>query len=168
MCVHVYNVLALCRGEVKSECWLVLTNSSLLCYDRHPAGVTRKPLNSFCWTDPNSLVVVLSKVDSRAVSYQNKLQPLLFAVEQHSMTGVKRAVFIAATLEEKQEWMSALESAITRNSGDLVTSTSSNSTSRGARSRPGSTVTPVRTSRRLATRPPSTPCITSSSDSSEV
>ena len=139
---------------MKSECWLVLSDTSLQCYDRHPAGITRKPLNSFRWSDPQNLVVVLRKVDSRLVSYM-KHQELLFAVEQHSsMTGVKQGIFIAGTLAEKEEWISAIESAITRNSGVLGDTSPSKC---------GVIGTPVHSSRRLTTRPTSTPCTTDSS-----
>lgn len=158
-----------CRGELKSECWLVLTDSSLQCFDRHPAGVTRKPLNLFRWTDPQNLVVVIRKVDPRPISYvtSTKHQHLMFAVEQHSMAeGVKRAVFIAAALEEKDEWIAAIESAITRNSGVLSGSTSD------VTATPSSlTVTPVSRRRKMAprkSRPVSTACTTSSPDSSII
>ena len=150
---------------MKSECWLVLTESSLKCYDRHPAGITRKPLNSFCWTDPHSLVVVLHKVDPQFISYMSpsKHQHLLFSVEQHSMSGVKRAVFVAATSKEKDEWVTAIESAIMRRSGVVGSSSGEKLPLRS-----GVFVTPVRSSRRLATRPASTVCSTSSPDSSVV
>ena len=160
------------RGEVKSECWLVLTESSLSCYDRHPAGVTRKPLSSFCWTDPQNLVVVLSKVDSRPSPYmspsRNQHQ---FAVEQHSASGAKRAVFVTETWKEKQEWIRVVEETISRNSGVL-----GGEPSRGrappTRSSVASAATPTsRPPRRAASRsrPASTTaCTTSSPDSSAV
>lgn len=141
------------RGELKSECWLVLTDLSLKCYDRHPAGVTRKPLNSFSWADPKNLVVVLRKVDYCPFTYvsQTKHQHLLFAVEQHSVVGVQRAVFIAASVEEKKEWTAAIESAIMKESALPQKSS----------------VTPVKSSSRLSTRP-ATVCTTSTFDSSVV
>ena len=162
----VYSCLSVCsRGEVKSECWLVLTESSLQCYDRHPFGVTRKPLNSFCWTDPQNLVVVLNNVDSRSIFYMSpaKHQHLLFAIEQHSMSGVQRAVFIAASLEEKEDWVTAIESAITRNSGVIGEGSNKKSPIKS-----GAMVTPVRSSPRLAARPVSMACTTSSPNSSII
>ena len=155
------------RGEVKAECWLVLTESSLNCHDRHPAGVTRKPLSSFCWTDPQNLVVVVGKVDSRPSPYMSPSRNQhLFAVEQHSTAGVKRSVFVTETRREKEEWMEAVESAITRNSGVL----GGQSDKRSPPSRSGVSVTPISRTRRPGNRarPVTTSSVTSSPDSSVV
>ena len=174
-CIVCHNYYyPLFRGEVKSECWLVLTDSSLQCHDRHPAGVTRKPLVCFSWTDPQSLVVVVRNVDSRPISYvsSTKHQHLMFAVEQHSAAeGVKRGVFITEALEEKEEWIVAIESAIMRSSGVVDSSSSTESSAAAASLRSGVTVTPVSRTQRLArkrSRPASTPCTTSSPDSSVI
>ena len=81
------------------------------------------------------------------------------------MSGVKRAIFVAGALEEKEEWIAAIELAITRNSGLIKSSEKSPLES-------GVIVTPVRSSRsrRLASRPASTSavCTASSPDSSVV
>ena len=174
-CVHVVlyvQLLGLCalfRGEVKSECWLVLTESSLSCFDRHPAGITRKPLSSFCWTDPQNLVVVLRRVHAPPSPYMSPSRNQhLFAVEQHSASGVKHSVFVTDTLREKQEWVEAVESAITRNSGVLAGDPSDTP---AAPPRSGVVVTPVSRTKRSAVRhrPASTACAASSSpDSSAV
>ena len=165
------------RGELKSECWLVLTESSLSCYDRHPTGINRQPLSSFCWTDPQNLVVVLSRVDARPSPYMSPSRNQhLFAVEQHSAGGTKRAVFVTETWKEKQEWIGAVEAAITRNSGVLggepaVGGVPSTRSSVAAVVTPTTTTTTTR-SRRAANRPPrpasTTTCTTSSPDSSVV
>ena len=169
--------LFLYRGELKSECWLVLTESSLSCYDRHPTGINRQPLSSFCWTDPQNLVVVLSRVDARPSPYMSPSRNQhLFAVEQHSAGGTKRAVFVTETWKEKQEWIGAVEAAITRNSGVLggepaVGGVPSTRSSVAAVVTPTTTTTTTR-SRRAANRPPrpasTTTCTTSSPDSSVV
>ena len=155
---------------MKCECWLVLTESSLRCYDRHPSGITRKPLSSFCWTDPQNLVVVVRKVDSHPSPYMSPSRNQhLFSVEQHSAAGIKRGMFVTETLKEKEEWIEAVESAITRNSGVLCGESSRKETHRP--SSYGVVATPVSTTRRYSsrTRPASTACTAASSpDTSAV
>ena len=180
VCFCTYYSLSSCtyRGEVKAECWLVLTESSLNCHDRHPAGITRKPLSSFCWTDPQNLVVVLSRVDSRPSPYMSPSRnQYLFAVEQHSAAvGTKRAVFVTETMKEKQEWVQAVEAAISRNSGVLGGSSEQPTGSAPSTRSSVTAVTATMTrSRRAAAavanrpRPASTtPCTYSSPDSSVV
>lgn len=145
------------RGEVKSECWLMLTQSSLKCYDRHPSGINRKPLNSFSFNSPNSLVIVLPNVDSRPMPYMSpaKYHHLLFGMEEHSVSGVKQAVFVAGSLEEKEEWVAAI--------GAAMRGKSESGESR-QQSKKSASVTPVRSSQRLAGRA----AILSSPDSASV
>lgn len=126
----------------------MLTSSSLKCYDRHPSGINRKPLNSFSFNSPNSLVIVLPNADSRPVPYMSpaKYQHLLFGMEEHSVSGVKKAVFVASSLEEKEEWVAAIGAAITGKSETGESRWQSKGSPKSV------SVTPVRSSQRLAGR----------------
>lgn len=126
----------------------MLTQSSLKCYDRHPSGINRKPLNSFSFNSSNSLVIVLPNVDHRPMPYMSpaKYQHLMFGMEEHSVSGVKQAVFVAGSLEEKEEWVAAIGAAMTGKSE------SEESRQQSKKSPKSVSVTPVRSSQRLAGR----------------
>ena len=82
------------------------------------------------------------------------------------MSGIKQAVFVAETLEDKEGWVVAIETAITRKSGPPHSQELENS----EKTRETDViVSPVRSSRRLATRHANTSTDrTSSPDSSSV
>lgn len=112
------------RGEVTTEGWLVLTNDSLSFYDRDPRRVTRKPLTTFLFDSSVCAFVVSDMVDRKFLPYASpsRKRPLAFIIEQHSAHSTLRAIFIASSLQSKEEWVREIESVITKTSQMLQTS----------------------------------------------
>ena len=106
------------RGEIKAEGWLVLTTNSLSFYDRDPNRMIRKPLSSFALNSHDRAFVILSSIEKRYFPYASpsKQLPLAFGIEQHSSSGLERAVFVANSLQSKIEWVEAIENTIAKQS----------------------------------------------------
>ena len=106
-------ICPICRGTLKVEGWLVLTEKTLYFYNRDPKRGVR-PLHTHPLSDPGMTTIVLANTDRQLISLPSpsKLTPLALTIEQHCSTGYSRSTFFTTSVREKNEWAKEIQSVL--------------------------------------------------------
>ena len=107
-----------CRGKMKCEGWLILTEDTLNWYDNNPDGDNNNPIHSCTFNSPKEAFVLLPCLDKKSLPVSTPIREaeLTFGIQKHQSGTCDNIVFIARNVQSKDEWLKAIGNVLASHS----------------------------------------------------